>query len=312
MIINPIIPIWCMLIICAVIVLLSLKDKVNLIKSIIVAILLFLINIRFMIPAKNQDKISNDIDVLFVIDETVSMIAEDYDGNTPRLEAVKKDCKYIIDNLAGARFALITFDNSSQLMMPFSTDQNATSNAISALKEADILYARGSSLNVPLKDMKTCLENVSQKSDRRKVVFFITDGEMNVDEKLNSYSSISKYIDNGAVLGYGTSSGGRMKDNSKYAIDTYLKDDGSYPPPDALSKIDEKNLKKIASDMNIEYIHMDKQKNIDKKLKDIKTNTAIRSVSKSSASTDIYYIFVIMLCIVMSYELIVLKRRIAK
>lgn len=312
MIINPIIPIWCMLIICAVIVLLSIKDKVNLIKSIIVTLLLFLINIRFMIPAKNQDKISNDIDVLFVIDETVSMIAEDYDGNTPRLEAVKKDCKYIIDSLAGARFALITFDNSSQLMMPFSTDQNATSNAISALKEADILYARGSSLNVPLKDMKTCLENVSEKSDRRKVVFFITDGEMNVDEKLNSYSSISKYIDNGAVLGYGTSSGGRMKDNSKYAIDTYLKDDGSYPPPDALSKIDEKNLKKIASDMNIEYIHMDKQKNIDKKLKDIKTNTAIRSVSKSSASTDIYYVFVTMLCIVMIYELIVLKRRIAK
>ena len=55
-----------------------------------------------------------------------------------------------------------------------------------------------------------------------------------------------------------------------------------------------------------------KPKNIDKKLKDIKTNTAIRSVSKSSASTDIYYIFVIMLCIMMLYELIVLKRRIAK
>ena len=312
MIINPIIPIWCMLIICAVIVLLSLKDKVNLIKSIIVTLLLFLINIRFMIPAKNQDKISNDIDVLFVIDETVSMIAEDYDGNTPRLEAVKKDCKYIIDNLAGARFALITFDNSSQLMMPFSTDQNATSNAISALKEADILYARGSSLNVPLKDMKTCLENVSQKSDRRKVVFFITDGEMNVDEKLNSYSSISKYIDNGAVLGYGTNSGGRMKDNSNYSIEPYVQDNSSYPTIDAISKLDEKNLKKIASDMNIEYIHMDKPKNIDKKLKDIKTNTAIRSVSKSSANTDIYYIFVIMLCIVMLYELIVLKRRIAK
>ena len=44
---------------------------------------------------------------------------------------------------------------------------------------------------------------------------------------------------------------------------TYLEDpteyDSSYKHPVALSKIDEKNLKKIASDMNIDYIHMEKQ-----------------------------------------------------
>ena len=37
----------------------------------------------------------------------------------------------------------------------------------------------------------------------------------------------------------------------------------------AVSKIDENNLNSIAKDLNIEYIYMDKQSNINKKLKDI-------------------------------------------
>ena len=47
-----------------------------------------------------------------------------------------------------------------------------------------------------------------------------------------------------------------------------------------IEKIDEKNLKKLASDMGISYIHMDKQSRIDSKLEKLKNETA-NKVSKT-------------------------------
>ena len=49
------------------------------------------------------------LDVMFVIDNTISMLAEDYDGENTRLEGVKTDCSYIIDELAGQERLLLHF-----------------------------------------------------------------------------------------------------------------------------------------------------------------------------------------------------------
>ena len=47
-------------------------------------------------------------------------------------------------------------------------------------------------------------------------VFFITDGEITNNDSLESFSKASKYIDYGAVLGYGTKEGGKMYPKSDY------------------------------------------------------------------------------------------------
>ena len=51
-----------------------------------------------MIPNGKAKTIADNLDILFVIDTTISMIAEDYDNNETRLSAVKKDCEYIIED----------------------------------------------------------------------------------------------------------------------------------------------------------------------------------------------------------------------
>ena len=83
----------------------------------------------------------------------------------------------------------------------------------------------------------------------------------------------------------------------------YLQDRSSeYPYKDAISVLDEENLNAIADDMGIEYINMSKQSNIDDKLREINGD-------KKNDYTDIYYIFVIPLVILLIWEFINYKRK---
>lgn len=144
------------------------------------------------------------------------------------------------------------------------------------------------------------------------VVFFISDGEITNGEELKSFSILQEYITDGAVLGYGTSTGGHMKvkpypgsDKEEYLVAK------NYPTKEiALSKIDEKNLEKIATDLNIDYIHMENQSNIDKKIKEIKKYLASETNSGTKEGyVDIYYLFVIPLLVLLIYDYIYYKRR---
>ena len=49
---------------------------------------------------------------------------------------------------------------------------------INALKGMDELYARGSSLNMPMEDMKQLLESSEKKENRNRIVFYIRDEKL--------------------------------------------------------------------------------------------------------------------------------------
>lgn len=314
MIVKPIIPIILMVIICGILIFLArTKDKYSYIRRIIIIILLFIVNLRIMIVSSEVKVINNNLDVLFVIDKTISMVAEDYNGNTTRLEAVKEDCKNIIEELGGAKFALITFSNDSQIVMPFTTDTNSISQYLDIIQVEDEFYAKGSSLNTPMEDMETLLKSSSEKEGRSRIIFFISDGEITNDEKLKSYSDLKKYINNGAVMGYGTTDGGKMKVfDEYYNTEVYVEDKTSddYPYEDAVSKIDEDNLKEIAKDLGIDYVKMDKKTSLDKKIEQIQDNDLKNDhESLEESYIDIYYIFVIPMLILLTYELFSYKRK---
>lgn len=318
MIISPIIPLWLMIpitILFVIVIVLNKGNIKNLIIRLMIVALLFTINLRIMTSSTDIQILSSNVDVLFVIDNTISMIAEDYDGKKPRLDAVKEDCNYIIDELAGARFAVVTFNDTSQILAPFTTDANMSAEAINTIQVADSFYARGTTLNVTLEDMEKVLESSEKKGDRIRIVFFISDGEItSEDTKLDSFSGIKKYVSNGAVLGYGTEKGGNMKVKGRYDdTEEYLEDKTSkdYPYPKAVSKIDEDNLKQVADDIGIDYINMSKQSAIEQKLKEIKkqVNGEVPEETKKESFSDTYYYFVIPLLILLVIEFIIYKRK---
>ena len=306
----PIIPIWIMLIICISLIIYIIIKKRDLLQILII-ILLFVINLRIMIPSNNSKTIKNDLDILFVIDNTISMNALDYNGSNTRLSGVKEACNYIIDELNGSRFSVITFDNTSRIVTPYTYDANITREAISIMTPINELYAKGSSIDVSLDSIMYSLKNSKKKNDNNRIIFFISDGENTSNNSIKSFKSISKYISDGAVLGYGTKKGGYMKDESEYATNEYIMDYTDTNFGKAISKIDEKNLKEIANDMDVDYIHITNSNNINSKIKQIKnkTKSTLESNDKSSYD-DIYYIFVIPLLILLFIEFDRFRRRI--
>jgi len=310
----PILPIWLMTIICLVLIIITFIFNKKAYVFYIIIGLLFLVNLRFMYKNGESKKDNTNIDVLFVIDTSFSMVAEDYNGKTPRLDGIRKDCKKIVNDLKGARFGLITFNKKSNVLLPLTEDPDLILQYIDYINPPDYFSAEGSSLNVPKKDIISSLED--NYENRYRVIIFISDGEQismdGSNEKLESYSEIKKYINDGVVLGYGTSSGGPM--NKWY---TY-KDEGFSPSyiqsrekyEDALSKIDENNLKQIANDLGAKYVNM----NNGYKLKDFIKEINKKSVSKLSktdqaAYDDIYFLIMIPIYALLVYIFITYSRR---
>ena len=91
----------------------------------------------------------------------------------------------------------------------------------------------------------------------------------------------------------------------------YYYDENTYKKVTAISKIDEKNLKQLASDLKIDYIQMSKTSNIDYKLNDIKRQSYDSQTTEKRVNSyqDIYYYFAIPLAILLIIDFVLKKRR---
>lgn len=312
MITNPIIPIWIMVVFCVLLLVMGKKGGWSFIRRIMIVLLLFLINLRFMVPGNGAQNAALDVDVTFVIDNTISMLAEDYQGESTRMDAVKKDCSYIMEQLPGASFSVISFGERLKQMTPYTVDVTMIKDTIATLNGQTRLYATGTHLNDVLKDLEKVLDH---GRSGHQILFFISDGEMTQDKGLQSFGGIKKYVDAGAVLGYGTAEGGAMKafnysgeeDPPEY-LTTY---DANWDEQRAISKINEDNLKKIAEDFGVGYIHMEKQSDVDSLMKSLKNKVESLPVKKKSQRMDgyedIYYLLVVLLVIVLIWDFVCFK-----
>ena len=313
MILNPIIPLWLMGIICVALLFFKRKGIFNYIRQIVIIVLIFVINMRIMIVSDNVSKMTSNVDVLFVIDNTISMLAEDYDGNGRRIDAVKSDCDYIMKELAGASFSVAVFEGELKRSMPYTIDSEMINLAIEALEGESYYYAKGTSLNDIMSKMDTVLDN---DRDTYKVIFFISDGEVINGDKLESHSGLSDYMDTGAVLGYGTEEGGPMRPRSS-ATDTGERDYIDYYDDDGLktgiSKIDEDNLKLIAKDLGVDYVHATSRSDIKDIVKEIKKDvSASAEFEKSDGKVgyeETYYYFVVGLLALLVFDFIYYKKK---
>ena len=313
MILNPIIPVWIMIFFLPLFWMCRSGEKKQLIRQMIMICLIFLINLRPMILSDKAESLTNDLDVLFVIDTTISMVAEDFNGNSVRLSGVKDDCIKIMDELEGAKFSVISFDNHSEINIPYTRDRDLLVESLDILTTPSTLYAKGSSMNVPIDNMETQLKSSNKDPNRARIVFFFSDGEITNEEFLDraSYRDLKGYISDGAILGYGTSYGGYLRVIDKYSnLYKYLEDTSVYPRVNAKSVIDEDNLKDIANSLGIDYFNVnDSDIELDEKLMDIKAGVkaSLNTIDKSSFD-DIYFIFVIPLLGLLVYEFIYFRK----
>ena len=262
--------------------------------------LAFMVNLRVQVARDEMNIQLKNLDVLFVVDTTISMWAQDYDGTRERMEGARADCAYIMEKLAGANFALIRFDNRGQILAPFTQDTRNVTDAFDTIRAPDREYARGSDLSAAYPVMEDLLESSSGKENRKTIVFFLSDGELTNDATLMSYAGLAHYIDDGAVLGYGTRQGGRMREGSysEYVADPRTGDI-------ALSRIDENNLKQLAADLDIDYLYMEQPSVVDDKLNYIRL-VARTTVGEAKIDTfdDTYHYYVYPILLLLVVELV--------
>lgn len=277
----------------------------TLIRLLGIGVLVFAVNLRIMKENYDMDVEMKNIDVLFVVDTTISMWAEDYSGSHPRMDGVQTDLRYIMDELYGGSFGLIRFDNRAQVLAPFTQDADTVRDALETISAPDRYYARGSSLNTAYDETEKLLQSSMKKEGRQTYLFFVSDGEITDDSELRSFRDLASYVDGGAVLGYGTAGGGRMSDG-RYR--SYVTDPETWD--DAVSCIDEDNLRRIAGDLGVEYIHMNSKQNVSAVCSGIRAASSHTAGKKDAVVyDDTYYLYTIPLLAFLLWEAWVIIRK---
>ncbi|MCR4688159.1 MAG: VWA domain-containing protein [Saccharofermentans sp.] len=310
---EPMLPIWVMVLICIGLLLLKRKGIAPYVRQIFMVILIFIINLRPMYKSDNVKVVKQDLNCycIFVVDNTTSMLAEDYNGDETRMTGVSADVKHITESLGGAKFAVIDFNNEAHMSAPFTDDNVFINNVISSLAPPYLVYSKGTNISVSYSLLEYLLEETEEFDNGEVLVFFMSDGENTDGNDLDSFADLAEYIDGGAVMGYGTDSGGQMHWHDVLDDELVLvEDERDYPYKTAISKIDEDNLEDIASDLDLPYVHMEETSDIDDVLDDIvETLASEQKEDVRKGYKDMYYLFAIPLAGLIAYEFISVKRR---
>ncbi|CAM3306383.1 hypothetical protein PSET11_03223 [Arthrobacter ulcerisalmonis] len=201
-----------------------------------------------------------DVDVFLLVDTTSSIAAEDYGADQPRLAGVRKDLAALAAELAGARFSLIAFDADATVRLPLTTDAGALATAAEVLVPEVTDYARGSSITAAGPVLTERLRVAHDRHpERLRYVFYFGDGEQTSATRAGALGVDAGLVDGGAVLGYGTSDGGRMREyaggSAGETAGSYIQDRSAGSEGDAISRLDESALRTIAAELGVPYVH---------------------------------------------------------
>jgi Ca-activated chloride channel family protein len=195
--------------------------------------------------------LATEVDVVFVIDTTASIVAEDWDGDHPRIDGVRDDVREIVNSYPGARFSVITFDADAVVRVPLTTDTTAIVSSVSVLRPEVTANSRGSSVGIAAPLLEDTLTAAAELApERLRMVFYLGDGEQTSTGEVESFAQSRDLISGGLVLGYGTAAGGPMRMTSLGDGENgYI----TYEGDRALSVIDPANLQAIGDDLGVSY-----------------------------------------------------------
>lgn len=308
---EPMINLPIAIILSVIMLIIVILNKKHIVNRILIIIVFLIISQRPMILDIDKSVFNWDFDIIFVIDNTVSMNAMDVNGLS-RIDAIKKDIEEIVSDFAGANFAIINYSNVAQLKYPFTRSSGKILDIVHKLKTIDPNYASGSTLDLPYDYMKMLLESSRKKEERKTMVFFMGDGEIKATNDLDKYKNIADLIDSGAVLGYGTPEGSKIKITESVNLKELVDNEGFLIDADTgspyISKLDEDNLRIVADKLGIAYFHMTDYSALKDKITELKIDAIKNDDEKEEMEIDIYYYFSGLLVVLLLFELSYYRR----
>ncbi len=175
-------------------------------KFCLLLLALFLLIIALVNPMMGTklEKVKREgIDIVFAVDVSKSMLAEDIAPN--RLEKSKQLVSQIINNLASDRIGIIAYSGSAFPVLPITTDYSVAKMFLQGMNP-EIISAQGTSIDEAILLAST---NFFDKKDKsKKVLVILSDGE---DHSENAVSAAKEAKEKGIkiiTIGVGTENGG--------------------------------------------------------------------------------------------------------
>ena len=185
------------------------------------------------------------VDIVFAIDVSKSMLAEDVAPN--RLTRSKRIISEIINSLSSDRVGIVAYAAQAIPQVPLTTDFASVKNFLQII-DTDMLSSQGTSIDSAL---NLSVNFFDQNSDTNRVLILISDGEDHDDIPDSIIKLISENNINLITIGVGQEAGTTIPIKIDGTVDSYKKDiNGDV----VITKRNSDFLLKIASSSKGEYI----------------------------------------------------------
>jgi Ca-activated chloride channel family protein len=186
------------------------------------------------------------VDIVFAVDVSKSMLAEDIAPN--RLEKSKRLVSEIINQLASDRIGIIAYAGQAYPQLPITTDYGAAKMFLQSMN-TDMLTSQGTAIDQAIELATTYYDDEDQTN---RVLFIISDGED------HSEGSTLKTVEDAKeagikifTIGVGKEKGAPIPIKRKGVVERLKKDAKGEV---VITKLNEEVLRDIASEGNGEYI----------------------------------------------------------
>ncbi len=218
-------------------------------------LLFFILGIAFLTLGLVNPKIGTKletikregVDIVFAVDVSKSMLAEDIAPN--RLEKAKRLVSEIINQLASDRIGIIAYAGQAFPQLPITTDYGAAKMFLQSMN-TDMLTSQGTAINEAI-DLATTYYNDAEQTNR--VLFIISDGEDHSEG--STMEAVEKAVEEGIrvfTIGVGKTKGAPIPIKRNGVVESLKKDAQGEV---VITKLNEEILIDIADDGNGEYIN---------------------------------------------------------
>ncbi len=183
-----------------------------------------------------RETTARGIDVLFVLDSSKSMLAQDIRPN--RLERAKLAILDFVEKIPGDRVGLVAFAGNAFLQCPLTLDYDAFAMSLEAV-DTTVISHGGTDIARALIEA----EQAFSETNNHKVVVLITDGEDLEESGLEQARMLAQRGMTIYTVGVGTTEGELIPVESGRGQVEYLRDSDGQP---VTTRLDEETLKNIA------------------------------------------------------------------
>ena len=189
---------------------------------------------------------SQGVDIVFAVDVSKSMLAEDIAPN--RLEISKQLVREIINSLASDRVGIIAYAGKAFPQLPITTDY-ASAKMFLQNMNTDMLSSQGTANHEAIQLAKTYYDDEEQTN---RILIIISDGEDHGGEAVDIAEEAMEEGIRIITVGVGDAKGGPIPIKRNGIVLNYKKDNKGET---VITRLDETTLNEIAKETNGVYVN---------------------------------------------------------